>query len=56
MTLGLAFWVLWLVALVFGVWSAWPVSGPYHIWGGNLLLFVLITILGWHAFGPPIHG
>ena len=53
MTLGLAFWILMLIWLVWGVYTTWPnpVSG-----GGNLLLFLLLLILGWHAFGPPLHG
>ncbi len=53
MSLGLAFWILMLVWLVFGVWNTWP---NHILMGGNLLLFVLIGLLGWHAFGPPIHG
>lgn len=53
MTLGLAFWILMLLWLVFGLWNWWP---NYHLVGGNLLLFILLLLLGWHAFGPPIHG
>jgi len=54
MTLGLLFWILmllWLVAYGWG-WSVAPTPWPTHVPG--LLLFVLILILGWHAFGPPI--
>ncbi len=53
MTLGLAFYVLMLLWLVFGSWNAWQTNLDT---GGELLLFVLILILGWHDFGPPIHG
>ena len=53
MSLGLAFWILMLVWLVFVVWNTWP---NHILMGGNLLLFVLIGLLGWHAFGLPIHG
>ena len=59
MTIGLAFWILMLLWLVFGLWSYWPVAGQppnYRFVGGNLLLFVLLALLGWHDFGPPIHG
>lgn len=30
--------------------------GTYGPIGGTLLLFILFLLLGWHAFGPPIHG
>lgn len=55
MTIGLAFWVLMLLWLVFGLWFA---PRPYNLpfVGGNLLLFVLLCLLGWHEFGAPIHG
>jgi hypothetical protein len=53
MSLGAAFWVLMLLWLIFGTWSTWP---NRTLVGGNLLIFFLFGILGWHAFGPPIHG
>lgn len=53
MTLGNAFWVLMLVWLIFGSWRCWP---DRNVIGGNLLLFILLSLLGWHAFGAPIHG
>jgi O-antigen ligase len=53
MTLGNAFWVLMLLWLVFGMWVTWP---NHYMVGGNLLLFILLLLLGWHAFGAPIHG
>lgn len=57
MSFALVYWILMLLWLVFGLWGAWP-AGPnpnYKPIGGNLLLFVLLVILGWHAFGPPVH-
>ena len=53
MSFALAFWILMLVWLVFGIWQTWP---NYQASGGNLLLFVLLLILGWHTFGAPIKG
>lgn len=46
-----------LLWLVFGlaVWRG-VVVGGYAPLGGTLLLFILLLLLGWHAFGPPIHG
>ena len=49
MTLGIAFWVLMLLWLVFGMWSNYPSwNGP--VLGGTLLLFILLALLGWHIF------
>lgn len=58
MTIGLMFWILMVLWFVFGLASSWP-GGPLYSYGpiGNtVLLFVLFMLLGWHAFGPPIHG
>lgn len=56
---GLLFWVLMLLWLVFGLWTYWPASGGSTAFGPvgvNLLLFLLIGLLGWKAFGPPLQG
>ncbi len=53
MPFALAFWILMLVWFAFGLYQTWPNLIPN---GGNLLLFILLGLLGWHAFGPPIHG
>jgi hypothetical protein len=57
---GLLFWVLMLLWLVVGLWAYWPAGGgtavTYGPVGVNLILFVLIAILGWKAFGPPVQG
>lgn len=60
MSLGLAFYILMTFWLVFGiVWPRWPAPGQRAPWwplGGDLLLFLLILLLGWKVFGPPLHG
>ena len=53
MPLGLAFWVIYLVCLIFAAWARYPYS---PLFGGDLLMFLLVGILGWHSFGPPLHG
>lgn len=53
MTFGLCFWVLMLLWLVFGLWSAWPLNMKSG--GGHLLLFILLLLLGWKVFGAPLH-
>jgi len=57
---GLLFWILMLIWLIFGLYVSWPQStssaagfGPV---GANLLLFLLIGLLGWREFGPPVQG
>jgi len=55
MTLSLVFWLLMLIWLVFGLWSNWPVQNRPNL-GGTVLLFILLLLLGWRVFGPPIHS
>jgi hypothetical protein len=57
MALGLAFWVLMMLWFVFGMVVNWPGTNlPYGNIVSSVLLFVLFVLLGWHAFGAPIHG
>jgi hypothetical protein len=58
MSIGLVFWILMLLWLVFGLWQNYPqlTAGQWHPLGGSLLLFILLLLLGWHAFGAPIRG
>lgn len=53
MSFALAFWILMLLWLALGLWQTWP---NYQAGAPNLLLFILLVILGWHAFGAPIRG
>lgn len=55
MTLGLAYWILMLIWLVFGVLIHFGYAGPYGIVGNTVLLFVLFVLLGWQVFGAPLH-
>lgn len=53
MNIGLLFWILMVLTLVFSLWSSWPLdrkSGP------SLLVFVLLALLGWRVFGPVLHS
>jgi hypothetical protein len=57
MSASLLFWLLmllWLVAFVFGNWPFKQDSIKTS--AGNIVMFVLLLILGWRTFGPPIHG
>jgi O-antigen ligase len=56
MGIGLIFWILMLIWLVFGFWVNWNAGTPNpHLIGGNVMLFILLLLLGWQAFGAPIH-
>jgi hypothetical protein len=64
MTIGFLFWLLMVLWFVLGLYSHWPApqaagqpaTVPYGAIGGNLLLFVLLFLLGWKAFGFVIQG
>ncbi len=50
--------IFWLLMIIWFIWSlpfnnAWQDRAPY---AGSVLLFILFLLLGWHVFGPPIHG
>jgi hypothetical protein len=56
MSRALAFWVLMLIWLVWGlVWHFGLVSAAFGPLGGAALVFVLFALLGWQVFGPPLH-
>jgi hypothetical protein len=53
MQIGIAFWVVYLLYVVLGFWLSWPNlrgSAP------NFVLMILVALLGWRVFGPPING
>ena len=60
MSLGLAFWIGMLIWLLLGLWTNWPAEGGVTFslrpFGGTIFLFVLLGLLGWKVFGPPLHG
>lgn len=54
MTLGLAFAILMLIWLAVGFWGRPPGAG-IRAFGGDLILFLLLALLGWQVFGPLLH-
>jgi len=57
MTIGLAFWILMLIWLVFGILSHYGfLVGTYGPAINIVFLFILFLLLGWKVFGPPLHG
>lgn len=58
MPIGIVFWMIMIIWAIFGVaWNSNPTLFGAWGWLPNwLLLFVLFALLGWHDFGPVIHG
>jgi hypothetical protein len=55
MPLTILFWVLMLFWLFFGFWLNHDPAQPFYRWGsGHLLLWILLAVLGWGVFGPPV--
>lgn len=58
MTLSILFWVLYVVAIVFGGYLQFnppATTNPRFAIGFNVLYFVLLGILGWAVFGAAVH-
>lgn len=56
MTIGFIFWLLMILWAVFGVYSNPPTRENFPAFGGSLLLFILLFLLGWKTFGFVIQG
>lgn len=57
MPIALLFWLLMLLWLVFGATLAWPRDpANRYAFGGSLLLWVLLALLGWKVFGFVVQG
>jgi hypothetical protein len=59
MSKGLAFWIIMLILLVFGIWTGYAVpvvaGGYVHYYlGMTAVTYVLLFLLGWQVFGFPI--
>jgi hypothetical protein len=58
MTKAEVFWLIYVVAVLFGLYFTWPSPNPrnpYHTFGGNVILWILIFLLGWAQFGFVVH-
>jgi len=53
LSIGVVFWILMLIWLIFGGWIYWSPAN-YRPFGGHLLLWFLLFLLGWEVFGFPI--
>ncbi len=57
MSIGLAFWIVFLICIVFGFWRNRTTiqGGDWGPFGGDFIVMVLIFLLGWGQFGFIIH-
>jgi hypothetical protein len=55
MSAGIWFWILYVLCLFVGLFFNWP--GERNGWrpiGWTFAAFVLIGLLGWTVYGPPV--
>jgi predicted membrane protein len=53
-TLAFIYWLIMLLALLFGGYTNRTALGTPLIWGHSLLLWILLLILGYQVFGSPV--
>lgn len=53
MHIGVLFWMLMILALLFNAWVDWP---NHSRLGGTLLLWVLLALLGLHCWAGMTLG
>lgn len=56
MSLGLAFWIIILILIVFFGALLGGVIHPTYYGAGNWVELILFILLGWAVFGPPLRG
>lgn len=55
MSAGIWFWIIYVVIGVFGFYLGYTSPATDRRMGGALLLiFILVGLVGWGVFGPPI--
>lgn len=56
MDAGTWFWIIYVICLLFGLWTSWPINASNaKPFGGTLVFFILFALLGCKVFGPPVH-
>ena len=56
MSIGLLFWVIFVIALVFGAWGRTANGQVYWSNYNGWVYAVLLFLLGWRVFGFVIQG
>lgn len=53
MSTGFWFWLIYVLCVIFTVYPWWATRPAWSVAGSWFWLWVLIAILGGHAFGAP---
>ncbi len=53
-TKGDAAWLIWFIILLFGGVGGFWIGGDRRLYVGGLAFWVLIGLLIWGVFGPPV--
>lgn len=53
MPMAIAYWVLMLLLLVFGVMYVWP-GGAFLFSANFVMIYLLLLLIGWKLFGRPV--
>jgi hypothetical protein len=56
MQLGLLFWIIMIIVLIFGGGMWMYPANPYFGRGFPFITWICLAILGWAVFGPAIHA
>jgi hypothetical protein len=58
MPAGLWFWLIWVILFLFGGFLSWPTNpadrNAWRPFGVTFIILILIGLLGWGIYGPPI--
>lgn len=54
LSLGIVFWIVMLLWLVGGFWVNYSAAPNYRAYGGHILLWFVLFLIGWQVFGFPI--
>lgn len=56
LSVAIWFWLLYVICFFFSGWSYWPYgqSPAYRPFGGMIVIYILIGLLGLGVFGSPI--
>ncbi len=57
MAAGSWFWVIFVICVIFGLWgnNPWRAAPTWGPFSSLVVIFVLLGLLGYHAFGSPVH-
>ena len=54
MTAGNWFWIIYVIILLLGGWQGYRAENRPYV-GYGLAIFILVGLVGWAEFGPPLH-